>query len=182
MSLDKKQLEINFNLHALQPSFLNLELHYIIATSEHAFRFAKWSEEPAQGEYKFYCFLSDCELFIPAGNITLKESYVVTTEPVYPLVKDHTDFMSLMEKMPLEHGVAKGIRRFNDADIAVLKESLCNVYGDCDQHVVTSAEGQHQLFVVKNIEISVSATMVYFRHKALFSEAHYSAVKENTIN
>ena len=58
MNIDTKQLEINVNLHSLQPGFLNAELHYIIAASENTFRFANRDEEPKKGEQKFYCFLT----------------------------------------------------------------------------------------------------------------------------
>lgn len=177
MVIDIKQLEINVNLHCLQPNFINLELHYIIASSENSFRFVPWIEEPKGDEKKFYCFLTENELFIPAGNIHLKESYVLTEEPAYPLLSNAHDFAALIDKVP-EQGVAKGIRRFSDSDIDSLKDDLCKKYGDCEKHIVTSAEAQHMLFLVKDVEISMSGTMVYFRRKNQFSESHYNTVKE----
>jgi hypothetical protein len=177
MAIDIKQLEINVNLHCLQPNFINLELHYIIASSENVFRFVPWIEEPKNGEQKFYCFLTENELFIPAGNIHLAESYVLTEEPAYPLLSSADDFANLIDKVP-QQGVAKGIRRFSDSHISTIKDDLCEKYGDCEKHVVTSAEAQHMLFLVNDIEISISGTMVYFKRKNQFSESHYNAVKE----
>jgi hypothetical protein len=177
MRIDIKQLEINVNLHCLQPNFINLELHYIIASSENAFRFVGWNEEPGSGEKKFYCFLTENELHIPAGNISLKESYVLTEEPAYPELMGAADFAAMIEKVP-QAGVAKGIRRFSNEDIDEIKNSLCNKFGDCEKHIITSAEAQHCLFLVNDIEISMSATMVYFRSKTRFSESHYNTVKE----
>ena len=46
MNIDIRQLEINVNLHSMQPGFLNYELHYIIASNENNFRFVSWNEEP----------------------------------------------------------------------------------------------------------------------------------------
>src|SRR5437660_12809607 len=99
MNIDLKQLEINVNFHSLQPGFLNSELHYIIATDENTFQFADWNEAPQEHEQKFYCFLMEKEFFIPAGNITLKESYVLKEEPIYPLLSTHKDFISAIEAM-----------------------------------------------------------------------------------
>lgn len=177
MSIDIKQLEINVNLHCLQPNFINLELHYVVASSENAFRFVEWNEEPGSGEKKFYCFLTENELFIPAGNISLKESYVLTEEPAYPLLSNADDFATMIDKVPYE-GVGKGIRKFANEDIDNIKDKLCDKYGDCEKHVITSSEAQHCLFLIKDIEISMSATMVYFRRKTQFSESHYNTVKE----
>jgi len=46
MNIDLKELAINVNIHALQPDFLNLELHYIIAENENTFRFVDWNVLP----------------------------------------------------------------------------------------------------------------------------------------
>lgn len=172
-----EQLEINVNLYAMRQDFLNLELHYVIAANENTFRFATWSDEPKGGEQKYYCFLSENELFIPAGGITLKQSYVLKEEPEYRLIANVDDFIDMLGKVS-GRGVGKGIRQFGDSEIDSIKDSLCTTYGDCEKHIVRSAEAQHLLFVVKNIEISISATMVYFRQKAEFSEPHYEHVKE----
>ncbi len=178
MSIDKKQLEINVNLYSLKPDFLNYELHYVIAENENSFRFAKWYEAPNDGEQKFYCFLTEQQLFIPAGNITLEESYVVKEEPVYPCVSSYTDFFSAIEKVQKE-GVAKCIKCFNDEDTETIKKHLEEKYGVIKKHLVKSTEAQHLLLVFDHIEISISATMVYFRHKTPFNESHYKHVKED---
>ena len=62
MRINVSLLEINVNLHALQPDFLNSELYYVIAQSENSFRFAAWNEEPSADEEKFYCFLTEKEM------------------------------------------------------------------------------------------------------------------------
>jgi hypothetical protein len=170
MTLDTKQLETNFNLHALQPNFLNLELHYIIAKSENDFRFAEWNEMPGENEKKFYCFLVDKELFIPAGNITLKESYLLEEEPIYPTASTTDDFIRTIEGLE-KSGSAKCVRRFTSDDIERIKNELCNKYEQVDCHVVKSAEGQHYLMKVRNVDISISATMVYFRDASQFVQA-----------
>jgi hypothetical protein len=177
MNIDLKQLEINVNFHSLQAGFLNLELHYIIASNENIFRFARWNEVAQVNEQKFYCFLMEKELFIPAGNITLKESYVLKAEPIYPFVSNCEDFISAIETIN-QNSIAKYIRRFSDENIEAIKKGLYEKYGAIEAHLVTSREAQHQLFVVNDIEISISATMVYFRIKASFSESHYQHVKE----
>jgi hypothetical protein len=178
MSINLKQLEINVNLYCLRPDFLNYELHYIIASNENEFRFAEWDELPAENEKKFYAFLLEKELFIPAGNITLKESYELTETPMYPVLKDHTDFIPVIEYLG-SSGLAKCIKQFHDKDIDVIKNNLENTVGPIEKHLVTSNEAQHLLLVLNNAEISVSATMIYFRPKAPFSESHYNdAAKE----
>lgn len=177
MSIDKKQLEINVNLHALQPNFLNYELHYVIAENENSFRFATWDEKPKEGEQKFYFFLTEQELFIPAGNITLEESYVLKEEPIYPCVRSFDDFVSTVEKVKKD-GVAKCIKCFGDEETDSIKNKLQEKYGKIEKHIVTSSQGQHMLLVFDDIEISISATMVYFRHKTPFNESHYQHVKE----
>ncbi len=177
MSINTKQLEINVNLYTLEPNFLSYELHYVIASNENTFRFATWNEEPKAGEKKFYCFLTEEELFIPAGNIRLEESYVLKEEPIYPVLSNASDFCSIITKLNTSK-VAKGIRRFSDQEIDVIKKDLEDMCGRVDKHVVTSSQAQHLLFIVNEVEISISATMVYFRHKAPFSDTHYEHVKE----
>ena len=115
MSININQLEINVNLYTLQPDFLNAELHYIIAQSENSFRFAAWHEEPDEDEEKFYCFLTEQELIIPAGNILLKQSYVIREEPLYFQVSGSTDFISVLESLK-KNNPAKCIRRFYNED------------------------------------------------------------------
>jgi hypothetical protein len=170
MTLDTKQLELNFNLHALQPNFLNLELHYIIAKSENDFRFAEWNENPGENEKKFYCFLVDKELFIPAGNITLKESYLLEEEPIYPTAATTEDFVKTIEGLE-KFGSAKCVRKFSSDAVDNIQKELCEKYGQVDCHVVKSAEGQHYLMKVKHVDISISATMVYFRDASQFQRA-----------
>src|SRR4051812_37630827 len=111
MSINLEQLEINVNLHTLQPDFLNSELYHIIAQSETAFRFATWDEEPDADEEKFYCCLTQESLLIPAGNILLKESYVLMEDPPYPSATDYSDFVATIKSLSVD-GVAKRIRRF----------------------------------------------------------------------
>lgn len=177
MSIDKKQLEINVNLYSLEPNFLNYELHYVIAANENSFRFATWDEKPKAGEQKFYFFLTHRQLHIPAGNITLEESYVLAEEPVYECASSYKDFVSAIEKVQKD-GVAKCIRCFSNNDTDTIKDQLEEKYGPIEKHVVTSGQGQHLLLVFDHVEISISATMVYFRHKTPFNESHYQHVKE----
>ncbi len=172
MGIDTKQLELNINLHALQPGFLNSELHYVIASAENNFRFASLDDEPAPNEEKFYCFLTEEELFIPAGNKTLPESYVLRKEPAYPVVKTAEDFEAIISKLP-KRGVAKGIRKFSNEEIDSLRAGLTEKYGTLDCHVVKSGEGQHLLFVINTIiDISIAANMVYFRYRNQFGDEH----------
>lgn len=180
MNIDLKQLEINVNLHVLQPNFLSYELHYVIASSENTFRFATWDEEPKEGERKFYCFLTEEELFIPAGNIKLEESYALKEEPVYPVISNANDFCTIISNLD-NLGVAKGVRRFSNEEIDVIKKGLEETCGPVNKHLVTSPQAQHLLLVVGEVEISISATMVYFRHKAPFSDTHYEHVKEEHL-
>jgi|GEM_PF-3583251 len=177
MNIDKKQLEINVNLHSLQPGFLNYELHYVIASNENNFRFVNWNEDPKPGEQKFYCFLVEKEILIPAGNVRLKESYVLKEEPVYHLVSNFNDFIEAIETLP-KTGVCKCIRRFFDEDINNIQIGLEERYGMAEKHVVTSPQSQHLILVLDSVEISISATMVYFRYKAPFSESHYHSMEE----
>jgi len=177
MSVDKKQLEINVNLYALEPDFLNYELHYVIAKNENSFRFANWDDKPESGEEKFYFFLTKQELHIPAGDITLQQSYALREDPVYQCVSSYEDFVTAIEKVKID-GVGKSIRCFSNVQIDIIKDKLINKYGPIEKHVVTSSQGQHLLFVFDDIEVSISATMVYFRHLTPFNATHYENVKE----
>lgn len=177
MGINIDQLEINVNLHALQPGFLNSELHYIIAESADCFRFTTWDEEPGVNEEKFYCFLTNQELHVAAGNILLKQSYVLKEDPIYPVITAYTDFIDIIETL-LTGAAAKGIRRFYNEDIEGIKERLEEKYVTIEKHVVTSTQGKHLLFLLNDIEISVSATMIYFRYKTSFNKSHYSNIKE----
>ncbi|MDQ6812414.1 MAG: hypothetical protein M3040_01540 [Bacteroidota bacterium] len=177
MVIDKKQLEINVNLYALQPDFLNDELHYVIAENENTFRFGSWNEQLKPGEQKLYFFLTQDKLHIPAGNITLEESYVLKEEPIYQCVSSFDDFLLAIEKVQRD-GVAKAIKCFSEEDTEVIRERLEEKFGHIEKHLVKSTQGQHLLFVFNNIEISISATMVYFRHKTPFNDSHYKHVKE----
>src|SRR5437763_307015 len=152
MSIDKKQLEINVNLYTLEPDFLNYELHYVIASSENNFRFATWNEEPQAGEKKFYFFLTDEPLHVPAGNITLEESYVLKEEPVYQCVASYDDFVKSIEKAKKD-GVGKSIRCFSNEETDTIRQRLEEKYGPIEKHVVTSSQGQHLLLVFDDIEI-----------------------------
>ena len=145
MNIDLKQLEINVNFHSLQPGFLNSELYYIIASDENTFRFSDWDEVPAMNEQKFYCFLMEQELFIPAGNIILKESYVLKEEPIYPLLSNYEDFISAIETIK-QNGIPKYIRKFPDEDIDTIKNKLQEKYEEVETHIVASREAEHQLF------------------------------------
>ena len=177
MNIDVQKLEINVNLHAIQTDFRNLELHYIIASNENDFRFAEWQELPNTNEQKFYCFLQEKELFIPAGNIKLKESYVLTKDPIYPVVKDCKDFLHIINTVR-NNGVGKAIRQFSMDDLEKIKKDLEDEFETVETHVVASPKLQHHIFVVDDVEISVAPTMVYFRMKAPFSEKHYQQAKE----
>ena len=177
MSIDKKQLEINVNLFSLKPEFLNYELHYVIAQSENSFRFATWNEEPGPEEQKFYFFLTENELFIPAGNIRLEESYVLKEEPIYACVSSYKDFISAIEKVE-QVGVAKSIKCFSDEETDTIRKQLEDKFGKIEKHLVKSSQGQHLLLVFEQFEISISATMVYFRWKTPFNASHYQHVKE----
>jgi len=175
--MDQKQLEINVNLHTLTPNFLNYELHYVIAASDNSFRFAKWNEEPESNEEKFYFFLTQQPLFIPAGNITVQQSYVLSKAPIYPCVSTFEDFVASIEKVKND-GVAKSIRCFDEDLIEPFRNQLSEKFGPIEKHVVTSSQGQHQLFVFDDVEVSISATMVYFRHKTPINAAHYEHVQD----
>ena len=175
--MNLQQLEINVNFHAMQPDFLNLELHYVIAEDENTFRFTDWNESPKMNEQKFYCFLKEKEIFIPGGNLTLKESYILSQEPLYPLIEDCKDFVSVFETVQ-KNKVAKGVRRFSNEELKTIKEDLQKEFKTVETHVVASPQLQHHIFVVNDIEVSVAPTMVYFRIKAPFAESHYQDAKE----
>lgn len=177
MNININLLKINVNLHTLQPDFANAELYYVIAQDENTFRFARWDEEPDGEEEKFYCFLTEQELLIPAGNILLKQSYILRQDPLYPLAANYMDFIAVIDKLP-DNNPAKCIRRFYNEDVDVIKEGLQQKYGGVEKHVVTSSQGQHLLFLIDNIEISISVTMIYFRYKTVFNESHYKHIRE----
>jgi hypothetical protein len=177
MIVDLRQLEVNVNFHVLQPDFFNLELHYIIAQNENVFRFADWNELPGANEERFYCFLKEKELFIPAGNVLLKESYVLTQQPLYPLITTSNDLVSLFETVQ-KSKVAKGIRRFSNEDLDTIKDQLRKQFESVETHVVASPALQHHIFIVNNMEVSVAPTMVYCRIKAPFAEGHYQNAGE----
>jgi hypothetical protein len=179
MNIDQKKLEINVNLYSLNPDFLNYELHYVIAENENNFRFAKWNEQPNAGEQKFYFFLTENQLFVPAGNITLEESYVLKEEPIYPCVSSYHDFIAVIERVQNE-GVAKAIKCFANEDTDLIRSQLEEKFGKIEKHLVRSSQGQHLLLVFDQFEISISATMVYFRWKTPFNESHYKNVKEES--
>jgi len=56
MNIDLKKLEINLNLHALQPQFLNLELHYIIAEMKTIFALRTGTKSLANVNRNFIVF------------------------------------------------------------------------------------------------------------------------------
>jgi hypothetical protein len=172
MNIDLDKLTINVNLHAIEPTFLNLELHYVIAENENAFRFADWREAPNLNEEKFYCFLQEKELLIPAGNIILKESYVITRDPAYPSIKNCKELIAFIETVK-NNKTAKAIRQFSNEDLAVMQKDLQKEFATVEKHVVTSPSLQHHIFVVSDVEISVAPTMIYFRLKTPFAESHY---------
>lgn len=176
MHIDINELQKNVNLFAKQPGFVNLELHYIIAKTNEDFRFATWDEEADDNEIKYYCFLSDHET--TGENAPFKESYVLSDDPIYPIVSNFHDFKKEIESISIEPGLDKGIRRFHDSQIEGLQNDLWEEFVECEKHVVTSVEAKHLLFVVKDVEVSISKTMVYFRYKAPFAERHYNTIKE----
>lgn len=177
MAINKEQLEINVNLHALEPNFFNSELYYVIASDEKTFRFVNWDEKPQDGEQRFYCFLTEEELYIPAGDIKLEESYVLREESIYPEISGVDDMVKLIEQVRRD-SVAKGIRCFTNDSIESLYNQLKEKYSSLEKHMVTSDQGQHLLLLLDDIEISVSANMVYFRNKTAVNESHYKNVKE----
>lgn len=175
--MDMEQLTMNVNMHSLQPNFYNCELHYIIASDEKTFRFAGWEEQPESNELRFYYFLNSHELTIPAGDITMKQSYQLYTKPLYPLLSTPEDFIATINLLD-DKGASKAIRKFNDASIEPICQVLRTKYGNVQQHFVKSTEWQHLLLVMDNIEISIAATMVYFKQKVHFTGQHYDHIKE----
>ena len=176
MNIDLKQLERNVNLHSLQPGFLNRELHYIIASDENHFRFVELEDEAGNNEQKFFCFLTDKEITIPAGNITLKKSYVLDTNPAYEVLKDATDFFPFVDCIGT-NCTGKAIRQFSDGAIESIFNSLKQRYSTAEQHLVASPEFQHLLIILPQVEISISATMVYFKQRMPVTSEHYEHLK-----
>jgi hypothetical protein len=172
MNIILKQLEISVDLHAVQPEFLNLELHYIIAERGNKFRFTDWNEMPKANEQKFYCFLQEKQLLIPAGNIVLKGSYVIMSEPIYPLITDCNDLIDVIETVNKDRP-AKAIRQFSNEDLESIKRDLQKKFALVETHIVASPRLKHHILVADHHEISVSPTMVYLRMKAPFPERHY---------
>jgi len=172
MNIDLDKLTINVNLHATGPAFLNLELHYVIAENENNFRFADWKESPGADEQKFYCFLQEKELLIPAGNIVLKESYVITQDSAYPLIGNCKELIAFIKTVK-NNRTAKAVRRFSNDDLPAIKKDLQKEFATVETHEVASSSLQHHIFVVNDVEISIAPTMIYFRVKAPFSESHY---------
>jgi len=175
--MNLEQLTMNVNLHRLQPNFLNCELYYIIASNENEFRFAAWNDQPQPGEEKYYCFLQDQPLHIPAGNIDLKESYVLSERPPYPIMQQAEDFIAAIDQLA-QTGVSKAIRCFDIHEMDQIRQALDKHYGSSEEHLVRSDEAQHQLVVVNNVEISIAATMVYFRRRVPITQEHYDRLKE----
>ena len=172
------QLEINVNLCALQAGFINQELHYIIAKDEQDFRFVSWDEEPhSPDENKYYCFLLQQALLIPAGNISLKESYILREKPFYPIVANVEDFARIIKSMG-KGDSKKCIRRFFDKEIDELVNSLRAQFDEVEKHLIQSDEARHLVLVIDDAEVSVSENMVYFRQRAPFALEHYEHVKE----
>jgi hypothetical protein len=115
-------------------------------------------------------------IYLP-GDFVLGQSYVLKEEPVYPLIKTTDDFVEMINELP-KQGVAKGIRRFSAEDVDAIRADLCKAFGDCEKHLVKSAENQHMLFAMNNIDISISATMVYFRYRNQFIEPAHTQLPE----
>ncbi len=131
-------------------------------------------------EEKLYCFLTEKDLLIPAGNILVKESYEVTRKPIYPVVSDCKDFLTAIEAAR-QSKAAKAIRHFGDKELEKIKADLEKEFDTVETHVVASPELKHHLFVVDDVEISVAPTMVYVRLKAPFSEHHYQSAQHNNL-
>lgn len=178
--MDTKQLELNVNLHSLQPGFTNSELHYVVAENENKFRFVDWNEEPKEGEQKFYCYLTEQKRSIPAGNIELHESYVLKQEAIYPVITIASDFVQLVNTAKKDE-LTKGIRKFFDEEISAIKSALEEKFQSVETHLVRSHQGQHLLILFDHMEASISATMIYLRHKTPVSESHYQHIKETDM-
>ena len=65
-------------------------------------------------------------------------------------------------------------------DLTIIKNDLQKEFGAVETHIVASPNLQHNIFVVNDVEISVSLTMVYFRVKAP-SRANLLAVQQQII-
>ncbi len=174
------QLEMNVNLHSLQPGFRNRELHYVIASDENSFRFAEHDEPAKENEQRFYCFLTDKPITIPAGNIQLSRSYVLDTKPAYPLLKTAADFQPFIDCID-DDCTGKAIRDFSDEDIKIIQQELMQRYGSAELHMVNSTEFAHLLLILPQVEISISATMVYFKQKLAVTSDHYAHLKEGKL-
>jgi hypothetical protein len=175
-SINLQQLEMNVNLHSLQPNFLNRELHYVIASDENTFRFVELNEQPNVDEQRFYCFLTDKSLTIPAGDIKLNRSYVLDTKAAYPVLSASADFLPFINC--IEDCTAKAIRNFSDADIKTIQQELKKQYGSAEMHLIKSPEFEHLLLILPQVEISISATMVYFKQKFPETSEHYNHLQE----
>ena len=178
--MDIRQLEINVNLHAMQTQFLNRELHYVIASDENTFRFAELDELPKENEQRFYCFLTDNELTVPAGNITIRKSYVLDTKPAYPMITTQTDFYPFIDCIG-ENCTAKAIRNFSDNNIDNIYAALQQRHGNIERHLIKSPEFQHLLIILPQVEISISATMIYFKQRFPVTNEHYRHLKEESM-
>lgn len=177
MNLDLAQLQRNVNVHATRPEFLNQELHYVIAENADLFRFVGWEAQPHANEQKFFCFLQPTELSIPERGIVLKESYTLSTEPLFPVITDCKGFLQMIQTVQQEK-VGKAIRQFSLETLENIKNELLDEFDTVETHVVASPQLKHHIFVVDNVEISVAPTMVYLRIKAPFAEHHYHTATE----
>lgn len=177
MEINVPQLEMNVNLHSLQPNFRNRELHYVIASDENRFRFAEFDEQPGEKEQRFYCFLTDRPITIPAGDIQLNRSYVLDTRPAYALLSKSADLLPFINCID-DDCTAKAIRNFSDEDIKTIQQQLEQRYGTAEMHLVKSPEFEHLLLILPQVEISISATMVYFKQRMPVTSEHYEHLKE----
>ncbi|HEX6914427.1 MAG TPA: hypothetical protein VF145_04260 [Chitinophagaceae bacterium] len=180
MDINLRKLEENVNLHTLQPGFLNRELYYVIALDPQHFRFVEPEEEAGEGEMKLFCYLSDREILIPAGNIILKKSYVVTPAPPFEIIRKAEDFYRFIDCIG-ENCVGKAIRGFSEEALGGIAAALKQRYGNADQHIVTSPEFSHLLFILPEAEISISSTMVYFKQRLPVTTAHYQHLEEEKV-
>jgi hypothetical protein len=114
---------------------------------------------------------------IPAGNVVLKESYIITQEPIYPFVSDWRDFISFFGTVR-KNQVTKGIRRFSNKELEIIKADLQKEFDAVEAHVVASRQLQHHIFIVNHIEVSVAPTMVYFRMEGPFARTQYQGEEQ----
>ncbi len=177
MSINVPQLQINVNLHALQPGFKNSELYYVLATTENNFRFAGLSDAPSPAETRYYCFYTDTPLTIPAGNISLPKSYVLQTESPYTVVNTAEDIYPLIDCIE-SNDTCKAVRNFPDHEIDGIFNAIKAHYGSAEKHLIQSPEFQHLLILLPGVEISVSATMVYFKKRIALTTNHYQHLKQ----